>query len=165
MREFTNHRARSQLNALCRFYLETQVFSETHPGATLDDFERHLLQQIDGLKAELEAGEAAAETAVVTKTLSGPLADPERQRSFRLRQESQPPATGHEREAWWNQRRAVMAEIEQQGLAEALDWECRDCGASIGVACRTAGGRPKKEPHFLRATDARAPYNHAYGLR
>ncbi|MGW8993051.1 zinc finger domain-containing protein [Streptomyces zhihengii] len=165
MREFTNHRARSTLNALCRFYLETQDFSEAHPGATLDDFERHLRQQIDDLKAELETGEAAAETAVVTKTLSGPLADPERQHAFRLQQESESPATGPEREAWWKQRRAVMAEIKQQGLTEALDWECRDCGAPIGVACRTAGGRPKKEPHFLRATDAQTPYKHAYGLR
>ncbi|MFF6790789.1 MULTISPECIES: hypothetical protein [Streptomyces] len=165
MREFTNHKARSQLNTLYRFYLETQDFSETHPGATLDDFERHLLQQIADLKAELEAGEEAAETAVVTKPLSGPLADPERQHAFRLLQESEPPAVGPEREAWWDQRRAVMAEIKQQGLTEAQDWECRACGAPVGVACRTAGGRPTKGPHFLRATDAEAPYNHAYGLR
>ncbi|WP_455569536.1 zinc finger domain-containing protein [Streptomyces venezuelae] len=58
----------------------------------------------------------------------------------------------------------MLAEIKAQGVAEALDWECRDCDAAVGVACRTAGGRPKKEPHFLRAADAKQPYLHAYRL-
>ncbi|MEU4100250.1 hypothetical protein AB0F16_06470 [Streptomyces tanashiensis] len=165
MREFTNHKARHMLNVLRRFHLETLDFSETHPGATLDDFERHLRQRVDDLEAELEAGESAAQTAVVTKPLSGPLADPERQRTFRRLQDSELSASGPDRQAWRQERGAVLAEIKERGLAEALDWECRDCDAPVGVACRTSGGRPKKQPHFLRATDAEAPYNHAYGLR
>ncbi|MFE1174366.1 hypothetical protein [Streptomyces sp. NPDC058773] len=165
MREFTNHRAQHTLGILRAFHLETLNFSGTHPEATLADFEHHLRQRVDALESELEAGEKEAQAAVVTKPLSGPLADPERQRAFRQLQNSEPPATGPEREAWWKQRRAVLDEIKAQGLAEALDWECPNCGAPVGVACRTGGGRPKKQPHFLRATDAEAPYHHAYGLR
>ncbi|KOV19184.1 hypothetical protein [Streptomyces sp. XY152] len=165
MRKFTNYKAQQRLGVLHAIYLETLNFSGTHPGATLADFERYLRQRVDAMEAELEAGEEAAEAAVVTKPLSGPLADPERQRAFRQLQESGAPTSGPERETWWNQRRAVLDEIKARGVAEALDWECRDCGAPVGVACRTRGGRPKKEPHFLRATDAEAPYNHAYGLR
>ncbi|MFF2406354.1 hypothetical protein [Streptomyces sp. NPDC058092] len=165
MREFTNHRAQQTLGILRAFHLETLNFSGTHPEATLADFEHHLSQRVDALEAELEAGENAAQAAVVTKPLSGPLADPERQRTFRQLQESQPPAAGLERDAWWKQRRAVLDEIKAQGLTEALNWECRDCGAPVGIACRTGGGRPKKQPHSLRAADAEAPYNHAYGLR
>lgn len=165
MREFTNYNAQQRLGVLHTIYLETLNFSGTHPGATLADFERYLRQRVDAMEAELEAGEEAAEAAVVTKPLSGPLADPERQRAFRQLQELGAPTSGPESEAWWNQRRAVLDEIKAQGVAEALDWECRDCGAPVGVACRTRGGRLRKEPHFLRATDAEAPYNRAYGLR
>ncbi|MGX7758891.1 zinc finger domain-containing protein [Streptomyces angustmyceticus] len=165
MREFTNHRAQHTLGILRAFHLETLNFSGTHPEATLADFEHHLRQRVDTLEAELEAGEKEAQAAVVTKPLSGPLADPERQRAFRQLQNSEPPATETEREAWWKQRTEVLDEIKAQGLAEALDWECRNCGAPVRVACRTGGGRPKKQPHFLRATDAEAPYHHAYGLR
>ncbi|WP_318202261.1 hypothetical protein [Streptomyces sp. SCL15-4] len=165
MREFTNHKAQHTVDILRAFYLETLNFSETNPEATLTDFEQHLRQRVDALEAEMEAGKKAAQAAVGTKPLSGPLADPERQRAFRQLQDAGPPATEPEREAWWEKRRAVIDEIRAQGLAEALDWVCRDCGAPVGVACRTAGGRPTKKPHFLRATDAEAPYNHAYGLR
>lgn len=165
MREFTNHRAQHTLGILRAFHLETLNFSGMHPEATLADFEHHLRQRVDVLEAELETGEKDAQAAVVTKPLSGPLADPERQQAFRQLQHAGAPATEPEREVWWKQRRAVLDEIRTQGLAEALDWECRDCGAPVGVACRTGGGRPKKQPHFLRATDAEAPYSHAYGLR
>ncbi|MFG2533587.1 hypothetical protein [Streptomyces sp. NPDC048516] len=165
MREFTNHKAHYMLNVLRRFHLETLDFSGTHPGATLDDFERHLRQRVDDLEAELGAGERAAQTAVVTKPLSGPLADPKRQRAFRRLQDSELSGTGPDRQAWSQARQAVLAEIKERGLAEALDWECRACDAPVGVACRTSGGRPKKQPHFLRSTDAEAPYKHAYGLR
>ncbi|MEU6709729.1 zinc finger domain-containing protein [Streptomyces wuyuanensis] len=163
MREFTNHKAQQTLGVLRAIHLETLNFSGTHPEATLADFERHLRQRVDALETELEANESAAETAVFTKPLSGPLADPERQRAFK-HQESQRPSDT-DREAWWKRRTAVLDEIKQQGLTEALDWECRACGAQVGVACQTAGGRPKKEPHFLRATDAELPYLRAYGLR
>ncbi|MEU3049336.1 hypothetical protein ABZ705_22965, partial [Streptomyces sp. NPDC006984] len=62
--------------------------SGTHPGATLNNFERHLRQRVDDLEAEMEAGERTAQTAVVNKPLSGPLADPKRQRAFRRLQDS-----------------------------------------------------------------------------
>ncbi|MFB8024648.1 MULTISPECIES: hypothetical protein [unclassified Streptomyces] len=165
MREFTNHRAQQTLSILRAFHLETLNFSGMHPEATLADFEHHLRMRVDVLEAEVKTGEKAAQAAVVTKPLSGPLADPERQRAFRQLQDSDLPTTGPEREAWWKQRRAVLDEIKAQGLTEALGWECRDCGAPVDVACRTGGGRTKKQPHSLRAADAEAPYNHAYGLR
>ncbi|GAA2320983.1 hypothetical protein Scani_01820 [Streptomyces caniferus] len=163
MREFTNHKAQLTLGVLRAFHLETLNFSGRHPEATLTDFERHLRHRVDALEADLEAKESAAEAAVFTKPLSGPLADPERQRAFK-HQESQHPS-GTEREAWWQRRAAVLDEIKKQGLAEAQEWECRACGAQVGVACHTAGGRPRKEAHFLRATDAELPYLRAYGLR
>ncbi|MEV7426835.1 hypothetical protein OG627_15820 [Streptomyces sp. NBC_01429] len=165
MRKFTNHKAQHTLGILRAFHLETLKFSAMHPDATLADFEHHLRLQVDVLEAELETDEKAAQVAVVTKPLSGPLADSERQQAFRQLQDSELPATGPEREAWRKQRMAVLDEIKAQGVKEALGWECRHCGAPVGVACRTGGGRPKKQPHFLRATDAEAPYNHAYGLR
>jgi hypothetical protein len=163
MREFTNHKAQLTLGMLHALHLETLNFSGTHPEATLTDFERHLRDRVDALEAELEANESAAEAAVFTKPLSGALADPERQRAFK-HQESQRPSAA-EREAWWQRRTAVLDEIKAQGLTEAVDWECRACGAPVGVACQAAGGRLKKEPHFLRATDAEQPYLRAYGLR
>ncbi|WP_327235349.1 hypothetical protein OG349_16665 [Streptomyces sp. NBC_01317] len=163
MSEFTNHKAQQTLSVLRAIHLETLNLSWTHPEATLADFEHHLRQRVDSLETELEAKESAAETAIFTKPLSGPLADPERQRAFKHQESQRPSAT--DREAWWKRRREVLDEIKQQGLLEALDWECRDCGAQIGVACQTAGGRTKMEPHFLRATDAELPYRNAYGLR
>ncbi|MDK0520559.1 hypothetical protein [Streptomyces sp. ML-6] len=159
MGEFTNHKAQRTLGFLRAFHLETLSFSGTHPEATLADFERHLGQRVN----DLEENESSAEAAVFIKPLSGPLADPERRRSFKLQKSLHPPRA--DGEAWRKQRTAVLDEIKEQGLAEALDWECRDCGAPVGVACQTAGGRPKKEPHFLRATDAELPYLRAYGLR
>ncbi|MER7724767.1 hypothetical protein [Streptomyces sp. NPDC096323] len=165
MREFTNHKAQHTVGILRAFHLETLNFSAMHPEATLADFEHHLRLRVDVLEAELKTDEKAAQVAVVTKPLSGPLADSERQQAFRQLQDSELPATGPEREAWWKQRTAVLDEIKAQGVKEALGWECRHCCAPVGVACRTGGGRPKKQPHFLRATDAEAPYNHAYGLR
>lgn len=163
MREFTNHKAQQKLGVLQAIHLETLEFSGAHPEATLADFERHLRQRVEALEAELEANRGAAETAVFTKPLSGPLADPERQRAFKRRESQRP--SGSDREAWWKRRTAMLEEIKRQGLSEALDWECRACGAQVGVACQTGGGRPKKEPHFLRATDAELPYLSAYGLR
>ncbi|MFF3733428.1 hypothetical protein ACFYXM_24705 [Streptomyces sp. NPDC002476] len=163
MRNFINHKGQQTLHTLRAFHFEILEFSATHPEATLTDFEHHLRRRVEALGAELEANERAAGTAVTTKPLSGPLADPERQRLFRHSQESQPPSGNAERDAWWGQRRAVLDEIKEQGLKEALDWECRNCGASPEVACRTAGGRAR-EPHFLRATDAELPYLQAYGL-
>ncbi len=117
MREFTNHRAQQTLSILRAFHLETLNFSGMHPEATLADFEHHLRKRVDVLEAELETGEKAAQAAVVTKPLSGPLADPKRQRAFRQLQDSELPATGPEREAWRKQRTAVLDEIKAQGQA------------------------------------------------
>ncbi|WP_442759039.1 zinc finger domain-containing protein [Streptomyces lunaelactis] len=114
------------------------------------------------MEEEIEEGERAAQVAVTTRPLSGPLADSERQEAFRETQASQPYDNG-QREAWWKQRTAVLDEIKAQGIKEALDWDCRDCGADVGQPCHTAGGR-RRDPHFLRATDAELPYHRAYGL-
>ncbi|MGW5949045.1 zinc finger domain-containing protein [Streptomyces celluloflavus] len=88
---------------------------------------------------------------------------PPRQATFRKRQ-ADSPADELNRKAWWAERTAVLEEIKTQGVKEALDWDCRACGAGIGTACHTAGGRVRA-PHFLRATDAELPYHQAYGTR
>ncbi|WP_327284518.1 hypothetical protein [Streptomyces sp. NBC_01205] len=141
MNEFTNHKARQRLGILQVLHLETLEFSGMHPEATLADFEHHLRGRVEDLDAELEANEQATKAAVTAKSLSGPLVDTERQRVFCEDQGSGPPCGAAEKDAWWNRKRDVLAEIKAQGLREALDWECRSCGAAAGVACHTAGGR------------------------
>jgi hypothetical protein len=163
MNEFTNHKARQRLGVLQVLHLETLDFSGMNPEATLTDFEHHLRRRVEALDAELEANGQAARTAVTTKPLSGPLADPERLRAFLEDQGSEPPRGSANNDVWWNRRRDVLAEIKAQGLQDALDWECRSCGSAAGIACHTAGGRAR-EPHFLRATDAELPYRQAYSL-
>lgn len=163
MREFVNHKDQQILHILRMIHVKVTAFAASRPEATLADFEQFIRSEVKDFEDEAEASEHSAQAAVLTKPLSGPLAAPERQAAFRERQRDAP-ADGPERKAWWDERTAVLEEIKAQGIKDALDWDCRSCGASVGDTCRTAGGRVRA-PHFLRATDAQLPYHRAYGIR
>ncbi|MFC9406030.1 hypothetical protein ACFRAA_10070 [[Kitasatospora] papulosa] len=163
MGEFTNSKDQQTLHILRMLHVQVTAFAASQPDATLADFEQYIRLEMEDFEAETRAIEKSAEDAVLTKPLTGPLADSTRQAVFRERQ-ADSPTDEPARRAWWAERTATLEEIKAQGIEEALDWDCRACGARIGDACHTAGGRVRA-PHFLRATDAELPYHQAYGTR
>ncbi|WP_405700410.1 hypothetical protein OG209_21900 [Streptomyces sp. NBC_01383] len=156
MGEFTNYKDQQTLHILRMLHVQVTAFAASQPDATLADFEQYIRLEMEDFEAETEAIKRSAEDAVLTKPLTGPVADPTRQ--------ADSPADEPARRAWWAERTAVLEEIKAQDIKEALDWDCRACGARIGDACHTAGGRVRA-PHFLRAKDAELPYHQAYGTR
>ncbi|MEV7243152.1 hypothetical protein AB0N92_18165 [Streptomyces sp. NPDC093248] len=162
--KFTHHAKNAVLARKRAFHEEVLEFFASHPVASLADFEKALREQVEALLIQKIADQQAASQAVVTKPLVGLLADPDRQEEFRRREATGPPTGEAERRAWWQRRAALLEEIKEQASKEALDWECRACGAEAGQHCRTSGGR-EREPHFLRVTDAELPYIRAYGIR
>ncbi|MCX5398549.1 hypothetical protein [Streptomyces sp. NBC_00102] len=163
MGEFTNYKDQQKLHILRLLHVRVTAFAASQPDATLADFEQYVRLEMEDFEAEVEASEQSAKNAVLTKPLTGPLADPTRQTAFRKRQ-TDSPTDEPTRRARWAERTATLEEIKVQGVKEALDWDCRACGARIGDACHTAGGQVRA-PHFLRATDAELPYHQVYGTR
>ncbi|MDX3373345.1 hypothetical protein PV390_02905 [Streptomyces sp. ME02-6991-2A] len=163
MGDFTNYKDQQVLHLLRMIHVQVTAFAASQPDATLADFEQYIRLEMEDFEAETEASKRSAEDAVLTKPLTGPLADPTRQEAFRKRQ-ADSPADEPARRVWWAERTAVLQEIKVQGIKEAIDWECRACGARIGDACHTAGGRGRS-PHSFRTTDAELPYHQAYGTR
>ncbi|MDG9682597.1 hypothetical protein QC334_07550 [Streptomyces sp. DH18] len=163
MGEFTNYKDQQTLHILRMIHVQVAAFAASQPEAALADFEQYIRLEMKDFEAETEANKRSAEDAVLTKPLTGPLANPNRQAAFRKRQ-ADSPADESVRRTWWAERTAVLQEIKAQGIKEALDWDCRACRAGIGDACRTAGGRVRV-PHSLRVTDAELPYHQAYGTR
>ncbi|MGW1055942.1 zinc finger domain-containing protein [Streptomyces sp. NPDC002521] len=161
--EFTHHAKNAVLGRKRAFHGEVLDFLASHPDASLADFEQVLRKQVEALQIQMDADRQATVRAVVTKPLAGPLADPDRQDEFGCWQVTGSPSGEEERRAWWQRRAALLEEIKEQACKDALDWECRACGALVGQQCRTAGGQ-ERESHFLRVTDAELPYLKAYGI-
>ncbi|MFF8479150.1 hypothetical protein [Streptomyces sp. NPDC015414] len=162
--KFTHHAKNAVLARKRAFREEVLEFLASHPAASLADFEKVLREQVEALLIQKIDDRQAAVQAVVTKPLVGPLADPDRQEEFRREEDAGSPTGEAARRAWWQRRAALLEEIKEQASKEAIDWECRACGAVVGQRCRTSGGR-EREPHFLRVTDAELPYLRAYGIR
>lgn len=162
--EFTDHHGQRELVLIRRVYAAVVHFRHARPEGTIADFEQFVLDETAALQQELDEAEQAKNTAVEHRPLVGPLADPLRQEEFRRQQRAGVPGERKVRDDWWQERRTVLRQIEEQGAREALEWDCRDCGALTGTTCRTAGGK-NRDPHFLRSVDAQQPYLRAYGLR